>query len=426
MTAKKIGILTATGIVTGNMMGSGIALLPANMAAIGSITIISWAIAFIGALALAYVFAHLGAVDPERGGPVAYASELSPSLGYQTGLMYWCANWVGNLAIAVTGVAYLHVFIPEFSKPIPAGLATIGFVWLFTLLNFWGASKIAKVVSVSVVLLLIPIIGTAIFGWHFFSAQQFNVNWNVSGTSALSAIFSGVLLAIWSFIGVETASVDTALVRDPQRTIPIATMLGTTIAAIVYVSSITAISGMYSAAIVAKSSAPFALSFGTIVGAWVKPYVSLFTAIACLASLGSWMMLVGEAGATAANAGTLPKIFGTESKKGIPVKGLVINSILMTILMLAIMSYGKSSASMFGELISIAALLTVLPYFYSALWLIKLEGFAKKTWLKIIIGLIAGLFCFIVLAGAKKATLLGMVIASLICFAFYAFKKEKS
>jgi len=424
---KKIGLFTAIGVVAGNMMGSGISLLPANMAAIGSITVISWGVSFVGALALAYIFARLGMVDPKQGGLVVYAGQVSPILGFQSGLMYWSANWIGNLAIAVTGVAYLSVFFPILKDPIISGIVVIACIWLFTFLNFWGADKIAKIVSFSVILLLIPVVATALLGWIHFSSHTFIANWNVSHTAPSKAIFNGILLAIWSFIGVESASVSAGLVNNPKRTVPLATVIGTGIAAIVYITSTTAISGMFPANEVAASSAPFALSLSNIIGNWVKPFVSIFTAVACLASLGSWMMLVGQAGAAAAKKGTLPKIFARENKKDIPVQGLIINSILMTLLMFAVMFGGDTSAAMFGELITIAALFTILPYFYSALELIRIDGVTRKTIIHFIVALIGALFCFTVLIGAKFNALLATMLVSLICFILYAIKnKEKS
>lgn len=424
---KKIGLFTAIGLVAGNMMGSGISLLPSDMAAIGSITIISWAISFVGALALAYIFARLGMVDPKQGGLVVYAGQVSPILGFQSGLMYWSANWVGNLAIAVTGISYLSVFFPILKQPIPSGIVVIACVWLFTFLNFWGADKIAKIVSFSVILLLIPVVATALLGWIHFSSQTFVANWNVAHASSSKAVFNGVLLAIWSFIGVESASVNAGLVNNPTRTVPLATVIGTAIAAIVYIASTTVISGMFPASVVAASDAPFALSLGNIMGNWVRPFVSIFTAVACLASLGSWMMLVGQAGVAAAKKGTLPKIFGRENKNSIPVEGLIINSILMTILMLFVMFGGQTSTAMFGELITIAALFTILPYFYSALELIRIEGVTRKTITHFIIALIGAIFCFTVLIGAKFDALIATVLVSLICFILYSIKnREKS
>lgn len=64
---KKIGLFTCIAVVAGNMMGSGIALLPAGLARIGAISIIGWIIATIGALALAYVFARLSTKNPQEG-----------------------------------------------------------------------------------------------------------------------------------------------------------------------------------------------------------------------------------------------------------------------------------------------------------------------------------------------------------------------
>lgn len=95
--AKKIGLFACTGVVAGNMMGSGIALLPANLASIGGIAIWGWIISIIGAMSLAYVYARLATKNPQQGGPIAYAGEISPHLVFRqvffitmlTGLVTW-------------------------------------------------------------------------------------------------------------------------------------------------------------------------------------------------------------------------------------------------------------------------------------------------------------------------------------------------
>lgn len=109
---KKIGLFACTGVVAGNMMGSGIALLPANLASIGGIAIWGWVISIIGAMSLAYVYARLATKNPQQGGPIAYAGEISPAFGFQTGVLYYHANWIGNLAIGITAVSYLSTFFP--------------------------------------------------------------------------------------------------------------------------------------------------------------------------------------------------------------------------------------------------------------------------------------------------------------------------
>jgi cadaverine:lysine antiporter len=424
--AKKIGLMGAIFLVMSNVMSSGISLLPANMAAIGSITIISWFLVVFGALALAYVFAKLGLKDPETGGLVAYAEQLSPALGHQTGLLYWLSNWIGNLGTTITGVVYLSVIFNQLIDPIAAGIVTIALVWIFTIINYFGVDKIVKISSVTIVLLMIPIICTAIFGWFHFSTQTFVMNWNVSGESHSTAIFSGILLAIWSFIGIESASVDSDAIQNPKRNVPLATMIGTAFAGLVYITSTTVISGMYPASIMEHSGAPFALTFGALVGGWSKPLVSIVTAAACLASLGTWIMVVGQAGVAAANNGILPKIFAKKTKRDIPAWGITLNSILMTILMVVLMFLGgKTSTAVFGYIVSISVLLIILPYFYSCLQLIRITGLSKKTIIPIVISLMACIFCFVALIGAKKIPLIGFLITSLICFIFYAVVLSK-
>lgn len=115
--AKKIGLFACTGVVAGNMMGSGIALLPANLASIGGIAIWGWIISIIGAMSLAYVYARLATKNPQQGGPIAYAGEISPAFGFQTGVLYYHANWIGNLAIGITAVSYLSTFFPVLNDP---------------------------------------------------------------------------------------------------------------------------------------------------------------------------------------------------------------------------------------------------------------------------------------------------------------------
>lgn len=235
--AKKIGLIACTGVVAGNMMGSGIALLPSTLASVGSISIYSWLICIVGALSLAFVFARLATKNPQEGGPIAYAGEVSPVFGFQTGVLYYHANWIGNLAIAITGVSYLSVFFPVLNNPNPAGLATIASVWLFTLVNLLGGSWVSRLCTIGLVLILIPVVGTALFGWTHFDSALYSQNWNVSAGSDGHAVITAVLICLWSFVGVESAAVSSGMVENPKRTVPLATMLGTGLAGLIYILS---------------------------------------------------------------------------------------------------------------------------------------------------------------------------------------------
>lgn len=422
---NQIGLFACSAIVAGNMMGSGIALLPANLASIGSITFVSWVVAAIGAIALAYVYARLGSENPQEGGPVAYAGEVAPILGFQTGVLYFNANWIGNLAIAITGIAYLSTFFPILNNPIVSGFATIAVIWLFVGLNLLGAKWIGRLVSIGVLLLLIPVVLTGVVGWGYFKPETFTANWNVTGHSDIQAVFSGILLCIWSFIGIESASVNSNLVKNPKRTIPLATMIGVSIAAIVYFLSCTAISGMLPNSQVSHSAAPFSLAISYMFGSWGAPIVSLIIAFACLASLGSWMMLTAQAGARAAHDGTLPKVFGELNEKNTPVKGLLLTALGMSLLMLFVMFGSKSTESVFGQVVSIAVMMTILPYFYSALNLIDVVEHPVKHFMITATAIIAMCFCFAAYVGADDYALLGVTIVSLASLVFYVRKDRE-
>ncbi|PAS03662.1 cadaverine/lysine antiporter [Vibrio cholerae] len=423
--AKKIGLIACTGVVAGNMMGSGIALLPSTLASVGSISIYSWLICIVGALSLAFVFARLATKNPQEGGPIAYAGEVSPVFGFQTGVLYYHANWIGNLAIAITGVSYLSVFFPVLNNPIPAGLATIASVWLFTLVNLLGGSWVSRLCTIGLVLILIPVVGTALFGWTHFDSALYSQNWNVSAGSDGHAVITAVLICLWSFVGVESAAVSSGMVENPKRTVPLATMLGTGLAGLIYVLSTQMISGMFPASEVAASGAPFALATTALFGSWTAPFVSAFTALACFTSLGSWMMLVGEAGKRAANDGNFPKVFGETDRNGVPKKGLLIASSMMTLLMLVLMFFSSETAhasDLFNQLTTDAVLLTMLPYFYSSINLIRFEGMTTRNTFVMLFSGIASLFCMVALAGAEGSTLTATFIISLIILMFYSKK----
>jgi APA family basic amino acid/polyamine antiporter len=61
----------AVALVMGNMIGSGIFLLPSSLAPYGGLSIVGWVVSAAGALALALVFARLARLSPAAGGPYA-------------------------------------------------------------------------------------------------------------------------------------------------------------------------------------------------------------------------------------------------------------------------------------------------------------------------------------------------------------------
>lgn len=268
---------------------------------------------------------------------------------------------------------------------------------------------------------------TAVVGWHWFDVATYQANWNTSSTTDSHAVIKSILLCLWAFVGVESAAVSTGMVKNPKRTVPLATMLGTAMAGIVYIAATQVIAGMYPASQMAASGAPFAISASTILGGWAAPMVSAFTAFACLTSLGSWMMLVGGPvyvpPTTVTSRKCMAKLITTVFRKG-----LLLAAVKMTALMVLITlmnSAGGKASDLFGELTGIAVLLTMLPYFYSCVDLIRFEGINIRNFVSLICSVLGCVFCFIALMGASSFELAGTFIVSLIILMFYGRKMHQ-
>src|SRR6476646_8697610 len=165
-----MSLLQATMLVAGNMIGTGVFLLPVNLASVGGIAIFGWVIATAGAAALGLVFAKLGELDPQAGGPYAYARDfLGPYVGFQTNYVYWFGNWIGNIAIAVAAVGYLAELIPGISTPPASVFATAAVIWVLTFANIRGPRVVGLLETWTMSLALIPILGIAFLGWIWFN-----------------------------------------------------------------------------------------------------------------------------------------------------------------------------------------------------------------------------------------------------------------
>ncbi len=139
--AKRVlGPWMSTALVVGNMIGSGVFLLPASLAAYGGTSIVGWLFTTAGALLLALVFARLGRAFPKIGGPYAYSrAGFGDVIGFQVAWGYWIAIWAGNAAIAIAFVGYLGYFWSGLaSSPMLAAIVAIAAVWLLTVINAAG------------------------------------------------------------------------------------------------------------------------------------------------------------------------------------------------------------------------------------------------------------------------------------------------
>lgn len=374
---NKIGLVPATLMVAGNMMGSGVFMLPANLAAIGSIAIFGWLITVVGAVALALVFSKLTQIYPAAGGPYAYAKKAFGNyMGYQTNLVYWLANVVGNVGLAVAGLGYLTIFFPALKDPLVMAMAQIAVIWFFTYANILGPNVVGRLQGFTTTIALVPIIGMALLGWFWFNADTYMGGWNVTGKNNMTAIGMTLNFTLWAFIGVESASVSTAVVKDPVKNVPIATVVGVVLAAVCYILSSSAIMGIVPSSELISSSAPFSEAVKIALGETAGNIVAACAAIGCLGSLGGWTLLVGQTAKAAADDGLFSRVFACTNKKGVPASGLAIVAGIMTVQVLATMS--PTASEQFGKIASIAVIMTLLPYIYSSV-AVKIIGREKMS-----------------------------------------------
>src|SRR5688500_8266169 len=242
------------------MIGSGIFLLPATLAKVGSITVIGWVIASCGALALALLFSKLARRKPMAGGPATYVfAAFGPFAGLQASLWYWASCLIGNVAIATAAAGYLAALFGIAPSVTTLAMIAIGLLWLVTFFNLVSPRFVGLIDAPLLVAGLIPLLLVVTFGWFSFDANQFGASWNVSGLPVYEALPNSLVLVFWAFTGLESASVAAAVVENPERNVPLATVAGVLIAALLYIAASTAIMGLAPAGELANSSAPFAL-----------------------------------------------------------------------------------------------------------------------------------------------------------------------
>lgn len=414
----------ATMLVAGNMIGTGVFLLPVNLAQVGSIAIFGWVIATAGAVALGMIFAKLGELNPQEGGPYAYARDfLGPFAGFQTNYVYWFGNWLGNVAIAIAAVGYLAELVPFISSPYAGVLATAAVIWLLTVANILGPRVIGALESWTVILGLIPIVAVALLGWFWFDPATFLAGWNVSGDSNAQAISRAASMALWAYMGIESAAVSAGVIENPTRNVPLATLMGLALAAVVYMLSSSVIMGIVPNDELRTSSAPFAEAARLAIGTSGAIVISVCAVLKSLGSLGGWMLLVGQSAKAAADDGMFPRIFARLNRNGVPGYGLTIVAGLMTVVVLVTMS--PTLAEQFNHIVNLAVILIIVPYTYSAVAVVKVihdrnlpsRTFRMYKW----IAVAAVVYCLWAVIGGDPVTVVHAMVALLISVPLYPF-----
>jgi basic amino acid/polyamine antiporter, APA family len=365
------GLPVAVALIMGSIIGVGIFNLPTSLASIGPITLVSMALTTIGAIALALMFAALSRRLPADGGPYAYARvAFGNRVGFFNAWSYWISAWAGNAGIAVGWVLYVEVFINKDHNKLITVLLVLAGLWVPAVINLSGVKNMGWVQMVTTVLKFAALLFVSIVGLFYIKSANFTP-WNVSGESTIGAIGAGMAIALFSYIGVEVASVAAGKVRDPDRNVPRSTVFGTLACAVVYLLSLTAVFGIVPSSQLAKSTAPFSTAVNTMFGGtWAGNVMAVVVIISGFGALNGWTMICAEMPLAAAKDGLFPERFQRISKSGVPAYGIIAATALASIAM-AINYVGSGGADVFTTLVLMTGITVAIPYGFSALAQIK-------------------------------------------------------
>jgi amino acid transporter len=347
------------------MVGSGFFIAPSALARYGATAIIGWGVMSVGAVCLGMVFARLARIAPVTGGPYAYTRlGFGRFAGFLIAWGYWISIWASLPAIAAALVGYLGKLIPVLADHFFLRVAIgLGAIWLVTLINMRGVKEAGIFQSVTTITKTIPFIAISVFGLFWVDWSTFEVL-NPSDKPFLSALAATAPLTMFAFLGIESATVPAGDVIDPRRTIPRATVIGTLLAALIYILGTTVVMGVIPLETLAQSSAPFADAAGVMWGHWAAIVISLAAIISSLGALNGWTLMLGQVPMAAARDGAMPAVFARVSSRGVPAQGLVISVGLATLLVLIEISGSGAGIALYNFIVSLSTDAAMIPYVF--------------------------------------------------------------
>lgn len=423
MANNKLGFWVLTALVVGNMVGSGIFMLPRTLAEVASPAgvLLTWVLTGLGVLMLAFVFGNLSLRKPElSGGPQIYAkaifkegSQRSTLLGYLVSWGYWVSNWSGNVAIITTFASYLSTFFPIMTSTAPlwqiggftlkAGNVITFFVcsallWavhFLILRGVTGAGQVSFVATAAKVVGFVFFIVLTLFVFQASNMVPFSTPVHVHGGQTLGLLGQvnhAAVATLWAFVGIESAVVFSSRARK-KSDVKKATGFGLLLTLIIYMGITVLVLGTLTRTELLASQKPLVDAFSVSVGSSSAYIMAALALVSLTGSTIGWVLLSAEVPFQAAKQGIFIKKFGSENKNGAPTFALVVSNVLAQIFMFSTIS--GTMAQAFNFVILVATLTYLAPYLFSSIYQLKLvlsgETYAGQRRARIIDGAIAGL-----------------------------------
>ena len=445
--SNKLGFWLLTALVVGNMVGSGIFMLPRSLseAASPAGVILAWLFTGFGVLMIALVFGNLGIRKPNiTGGPQIYAKELFKSgsqasalSGFMASWGYWIGNLAGIAAVITTFASYLSAFFPILTSGTPwftLGGYTIkvgnGLTFIVCTVLLWGihfiifrgmesagklnfAATAAKVIG----FFLFIIVGLFAFEKsNILPLAAVRVDEAGQAIGMMSQVNQAALNTLWAFIGIESAVVFAGRAKK-QSDIKRATILGLFIALVIYIGISILTMGMLDQNTLIHSDKPLIDAIEIVLGPIGGKLLAAVGLISLFGSAIGWVMLSAEVPYQAAKQGIFPKAFLKENKKGLPSFSLILTNGLTQVFIFSTVS--KSISGAFDFVILIATLAYLVPYLISSVYSFKLVltgetySSSRSRWMDGLIALIATIYStWMIIAGTAdlKTFMYGVIL----------------
>jgi len=304
--ARDLGVSHAGAIVVGTIIGSGIFLVPAEMMqAVGSAKLVylAWLVggllSFFGAL----TYAELGAMKPQAGGEYVYVRDgYGPLAGFLYAWTWFIIAKPASIATVTIGLVRILGTFPTFaffsnpviSRPFAIGygqLVAIAATVLISLLNYVGIKKAGEFQLVFTLLKVAIILGIVVIGFSYRGGS-----WShFAGTYAaakggIGGFMAALVAALWAYDGWNDLNMVAGEIRQPERNIPIALIVGVATVGALYMLVNAAVQFVLPVAAIAASARPASDAIGLVWGTLGAGLVSAAMAVSMLVTLNGTIM----------------------------------------------------------------------------------------------------------------------------------------
>ena len=422
---RVIGFWRGWSIAVGCAIGSGIFMMPTMLAPYGLLGFGGWLVAGAGSILVALTMARLVKRIPKTGGPYVYVNEgLGDFSGFIIAWTYWvaCVSAIAGISIAFVG--YLGFFLPQIaSSQIYALLASLMLIWIIVFLNIRSLENSSKFQLISTLLKLVPLMLIVLLGASNFDTSNLP-ELNPTNLHPISLIATVTTLVMWSFIGIETATVPADNVINPQETIPKILIASVITILILYILVSVAIAALVPASELLDSSAPFALAASKILGVTGGAIISIGALISTLGSLNANTLTAGNLSLAAARDGLLPSKFVILTKNGTPIFTYLLTGVFVSILLM--LNYTKGMVNAFVFMAMLSTLSTLIAYAFCAIAEFKFAKADVKNLQRnnaLLLSCITFLYAFFAIWGAGIEMIIYSLILILIGTPIYLLKK---